>query len=321
METLSAAGEVKAAFEITPVILGLDELHTTRPLPTTATSSRKFLQILASIATVGLVEPLVVVRADNEVSPYRVLDGRLRLEALRRLGISDVTCLIATDDEPYTYNKHINRLTPAQDARMISRVIEQGVSRDRIASVLGVDAETVQRRARLLDGICPEAASLLGDKVCPGTTFATLKQMMPVRQIEAAELMCGQGNFSSTFAKAILAATPDAQLRASPSPSTRMEGDVAAQLARLESELASLQANAVHIDQQYGIDHLHLAVSTTYVARLMSNETVSSWLSDRYPEIAAQFQSIAKEGENHHGSRSPQKARFRRKPQVIARAR
>jgi hypothetical protein len=299
METSARITKVKAAFETRTVVLRLDALHSSRPLPGTATSSKKFLQILASIATVGLVEPLIVVPDSADIGCYRILDGRLRVEALKRLNIEEAMCLISTDDEAYTYNKHVNRLTPAQDARMIAKAVERGVPRDRIASVLGVDTYTIKRRAGLLQGICPEAASLLADKNCPGTTFSAIKLMKPIRQLEAAELMCGQGNFSSAFAKAILAATPENQLERPPSTTGKSEDDLTTQLARLEKELATLQTNAALTDEQYGIDQLHLTVSATYIASLLKSDAVSEWLMEKYPEIAVQFQAIA------HGIAAP----------------
>ena len=295
METLNSIVKVKSAFESQTVMLKLDALRSSRPLPGTATSSKKFLQILASIATVGLVEPLIVVPDPADSGCYRILDGRLRVEALQRLNVQEVTCLISTDDEAYTYNKHVNRLSAAQDARMIAKVIECGVPRDRIASALGVDSYTIKRRAGLIDGICPEAAALLADKNCPGTTFAAIKLMKPIRQLEAAELMCGQGNFSSAFAKAILAATPENLLEPPSATTRKSENDLATQLARLEKELATLQSNAMQTDEQYGIDHLHLTVSANYISSLLSSDAVSGWLTEKYPEIAVQFQAIAHE--------------------------
>jgi hypothetical protein len=74
---------------------------------------------------------------------------------------------------------------------MISRAIERGVPCERIAVVLSFDQVTVRRRASLLEGICPEAAALLADKNCPRTTFAILKQMKPMRRLQASELIDG----------------------------------------------------------------------------------------------------------------------------------
>src|SRR3546814_4930195 len=64
----------------------------------------------------------------------------------------------------------------------------------------------------MLEGICPEAVEILKDMPCPAGTFDILRRMAPMRQMEAAELMTGQSNYTATFAKAILAATTEAQL-------------------------------------------------------------------------------------------------------------
>ncbi|SEJ96818.1 plasmid partitioning protein RepB C-terminal domain-containing protein [Paraburkholderia diazotrophica] len=307
---------LKQAFDVHPITLGLDKLRSSRRLPDNATTSRKFLQILASIATVGLVEPLIVARDPENEQFYRVLDGRLRIEALHRLGISEAICLIANDDEAYTYNKHINRLTPAQDARMIARAIERGVPKERIASSLGIDVNTVRRRATMLDGICREAAALIADKNCPATTYATLKLMKPLRQIEAAELMRGQTNFSSVFAKAILAATPESQLERQKHSSGKTHSELTSQLARLEREFATLQATIAQTDEQYGVDHLHLTVSAAYIATLMHNPNIAVWMGAHHPEFSAELKAISDESGNllpavksnrsrikHHGDR------------------
>ncbi|WP_341313575.1 plasmid partitioning protein RepB C-terminal domain-containing protein [Paraburkholderia sp. IMGN_8] len=309
------AQPLKAAFESQPVMLQLNALNSSRPLPKTATAGKKFLQILASIAAIGLVEPLIVLRIAGDKDAFHILDGRLRVEALRRLGSTEGLCLIATDDEAYTYNKHISRLTSAQDARMIAKAIERGVPRERIALVLGIEVNTVKRRAGLLDGISHEAAALLADKACPATTFNALKLMKPLRQIEAVELMCGQGNFTSAFARAIVAATPPEQLEHSAGTRGKSDNEVVEQLARLERELATLQATVAQTDERYGIEHLHLTVSAAYVATLVSNEHVFHWLNERHPDFAAQFEAISKEARDARSasnSSGPRSKSFRR---------
>jgi hypothetical protein len=54
----------------------------------------------------------------------------LRLEALKELGETETLCLIATDDEAFTYNNRINRLAIIQEHKMILKAIERGVSED-----------------------------------------------------------------------------------------------------------------------------------------------------------------------------------------------
>ena len=306
---------LKLAFEPETVVLALGILKIDRPLIPAVFGSRKFLQIVASIAAIGLVEPLVVIRDKDK--DFRVLDGRLRVEAMRRLQIGEALCLVATDDETYTYNKHINKLTAAQDSRMIARAIERGVPRERIAAVLGIDTETVRRRSTLMNGICPEAAELLASKICPGTTFAALRRMTTMRQLEAAELMCGQGNFGSTFARAILAAsTPEQVVMKRRSPQ-QTNGELAAQLARMEKELGKLQIRAGGMEETYGLEHLHLAVTSSYIANLMRNVSIATWLRARYPDYFAQMERSAKQAESAKEPHRTMKLPYERKPKSV----
>jgi ParB-like chromosome segregation protein Spo0J len=308
-----AGAGVKTAFVDAAVPLKLSALRITRPLPAPALVSKKFFQVIASIAAVGLVEPVVVTAVGEPAESYRVLDGRLRLEALRRLDKDEALCLVTTDDEGYTYNKHISRLSQAQDARMIAKALTHGVSRERLATVLGIEPGTVRQKQMLLEGICREAQALLADKTCPGATFAALKAMRPTRQIEAAELMCGQGNFASSFAKAILAATPSEFLEPQRHSKRKITADLSAQLARLEKELAALQAQVGAVEEGYGVDHLHLAVATSYIASLMRNESVTAWLIEQYPEYSSRFQSVANEAEASCKPRRSMRLPFKRR--------
>ena len=306
---------LKVAFEPETIVLALDVLKTGRPLVPTVFTSKKFLQVVASIAAIGLVEPVVVIR--DEDGRFRVLDGRMRVEALRRLQKSEVLCLVAIDDETYTYNKHINRLTTAQDSRMIARAIEHGVPRERIAAVLGIDTETVRRRSTLMNGICPEAYELLASKVCPGTTFAALRRMTAMRQLEAAELMCGQNNFGSTFARAILAASTPEQLVTKRRSAQHTHNELAAQLARMERELGKLQIRVGGTEEMYGIEHLHLAVTSSYIANLMRNVSIATWLRLRFPEYFAQMERSAKQMESAKEPRRTMKLPYERKSKSL----
>ena len=135
-----------------------------------------------------------------------------RLEALKELGIAEVECLLASDDDTYTYNKRVNRIPPIQEHRMIARAMDRGVSSADIAAALNLQVESVLRRFRLLEGISPEAAEMLKDTPCSMKVFDILRQMTAVRQIEAADLMIGQNNFTVMFARALRAATSENQL-------------------------------------------------------------------------------------------------------------
>jgi hypothetical protein len=89
----------------------------------------------------------------------------MRLLALRELGFTEALCLIAKDDEGYTYNSRINRLSTIQEHFMIRRAIDRGVSTNRLAEVLSLDASQIYKKLSLLNGICPEATELLRQTV------------------------------------------------------------------------------------------------------------------------------------------------------------
>ena len=94
---------------------------------------------------------------------------------------------------------------------MIVRAIERGVSEDKLAKALNLDVKAIKRRRTLLVGICPEVVELLKDKSVNPNTFEVLRKMKPMRQIDAAELMNTAGNFTASYAKALLAATRQAR--------------------------------------------------------------------------------------------------------------
>jgi ParB-like chromosome segregation protein Spo0J len=285
---------VALGFKRESVVVPLTHLMPLKVMRPGAKNSQKYAQILTSVRAVGLVEAPVVTPDRKHRGRYFLLDGHLRVEVLKDLGIAEVECLVATDDETYTYNKRINRLAPIQEHRMIQRAIDRGVPKERIAEALGLDVETVRRRTRMLEGICADAAEILKDTPCPAGTFDVLRRMASMRQVEAAELMTGQSNYTATFAKAILAATPEAQLVDPRKKKPGGEQAVSAgQIARLERELASLQAQVKSVEETYGIDNLHLTVAKGYIRKLLGNARVVRWLSQHRQEYLTEFQAIA----------------------------
>ena len=285
---------IKLAFQREVIKLTLDQIVTLKVLRPGTKAGKKYAQILSSVRAIGLVEAPVVTPDKRRVGSYYLLDGHLRIEALKDLGVNEVECLISTDDEAYTYNKRLNRLAAVQEHRMIVRAVDRGVRPERIAEALNLDVVTIQRRFRMLDGICPEAVELLRDTTCPMVVFEILRQMAPIRQVEAAELMIGQNNFSSLFAKALLAATNEKQLvdprKRKPKGANAVTSE---QIARMERELTSLQVQVKSIEDSYGIDNLHLTCAKGYVAKLLGNARIVRWLALNRQEYLSEFQSIA----------------------------
>ena len=167
---------VTLGFESDCVTVPVEAVLPLRALGASVKSSRKYRQITASIKEVGLVEPPVVTRSPGNEDTYMLLDGHIRIEVLKDLGIGRVECLISTDDEAFTYNKRISRLAPIQEHKMIRKAIERGVSEEKIALALDLNPRSILRKARLLDGICEEAVGILKDKHCATAVFETPAQ-------------------------------------------------------------------------------------------------------------------------------------------------
>lgn len=280
------------AFEPDCVTVPIAAILPLRTLGSSIRTSQKYCQIAASISEVGLVEPPVITRTASQPGTYLLLDGHLRVDVLKSLGVTEVECLIATDDEAFTYNKRISRLTPVQEHRMIRRAIDRGVSEEKIARALNINANSVRRRVRMLDGICEEAIAILKDKPCPMAVFEILRKMKSLRQIEAAELLVNANNYGTPYASAILAGTPQSQLVEGAKPK-RVMGMTPEAMSRIEQELTRLQESITLIQDSYGKDHLHLTVIKGYLTKLLGNGHIVRYLMQNRPEFLTEFQSIA----------------------------
>lgn len=286
-------GSIRAAFERDFVTVLVDAIVPLKSLRQGTLESGKYSQILCSIKAVGLVEAPVVIPTPGNDGRFYLLDGHLRIEALKQLGINEVECLLATEEDTYTYNKRINKLPPVQEHRMIVRAVERGVAPAQIAEALGLEADTIIKRFRLLDGISPDVAERLKDTNCSIKVFDILRRMSPLRQIEAADLMAGQNNFSSVFASALLAASSPDQLAKQKSRPGRTPTPDRQQIARMERELAVLQGRITSVEDSYGIDNLHLTLARTYLAKLLANGNLLRWFTHNRQDYLAEFERIA----------------------------
>ncbi|WP_299939764.1 plasmid partitioning protein RepB C-terminal domain-containing protein [uncultured Microbulbifer sp.] len=285
-------GGVKMAFINSTVDLRIEQLIPTKPIPKTLLTSKKYLQILTSIKAVGIIEPPAVIAESNASDLYIILDGHLRIEALKEINESKVTCLISIDDESFTYNKHINRLTAIQEHQMILKAIKRGVPEDKIARALGVDVKSIIQKRDLLTGICPEAVNLLKDKHAPAGTFHILKKMKSIRQIQAATLMNDAGTYSVSYARVLWTATPKSQL-VNPDRPKKIKGLTEAQIDRMESEMANLEKEYQLVEESYGTDVLNLTLAKGYLTKLLDNAQIVNYLAHRQTDIFNQLQRIS----------------------------
>lgn len=273
------------------LLVPLDQILPSRKTPTGLITSVKFKQIRSSIDDVGLIEPLSVTAANKTTGQHLLLDGHIRLIALTELGFTEAPCLVATDDEAYTYNSRINRLSTIQEHFMIRRAIERGLSMERLAKALSVDVSHIIKKMTLLDGICPEAADLLKDRQFSAEISRVIRKMKPTRQVECVELMVSANNITVAYAEALLVATPTEMLVDGKKPQ-KLTGVTQEQMSRMEREMANLQGRYKLVEQTYAEDVLNLVLARGYLAKLLDNKSVVRYIKQRRPEVLEQFEVI-----------------------------
>ena len=281
---------VRYGFELEPMSVEIEKLLSSHKLPDEILQSSKYKQVRASILEIGLIEPVTVVEADRTAGTFLVLDGHIRVVALKELGHSHVPCLQATDDEAYTYNNRINRLSAVQEHVMIRRALERGVSAERLAKALCINVKNIKAKSTLLDGICAEAIEVLKDRHFSYEVSLALKRMKPIRQLECVELMASANNFTITYARALLVATgEDLLVSARKKVPTSVSRE---QLARMEREMANLHGQYKLAEQSYGEDVLNLVLAKGYVSKLLGNSRVQRYLEMNHAELLEQFRDV-----------------------------
>jgi ParB-like chromosome segregation protein Spo0J len=285
------ANIIKQGFQEKLVELVVEELLPTKSISICARKCRKYAQVLSSIREVGLIEAPVVAPL-KKGKGYLLLDGHLRIMALKELGVERVACLISTDDETYTYNKYINRLSAIQEHRMIVKAVQSGVSEEKLARVLNLDIGTIRNKKNLLEGICPEAVELLKDKAVPEPVFRVLRKMKAPRQINAAMLMNDQNKFNCNYAKALLDATPVNQLVNKGNPKKETPAILARQV-RLEEESLALSREIGSLKEQYGTAMIDMTSMQAYLKSLLGNDAVAKYLRELHGPTYDKFKHIA----------------------------
>lgn len=282
---------MKKAFRMEIASLRLADIVPSKQLNAQIRAGTKYKQIEASIAEVGIIEPLVVHPLNGDAGKYMLLDGHLRFDVLQQRGDTAASCLIATEDEAYTYNKRVNRLATIQEHYMILKAIENGVSSQRIARALNVNVSSIRQKVNLLDGICQEAIDLLKNKHVASLAFKVLKKMKPLRQVEVAELLVAANSFSLDYVKALYAATNRALLLDSDKPK-KVAGLSAEQMLRMEREIEGLQKDLKLIEESYGTEMLNLVLARAYLLKLLNNSRVARYLSQNHADLLSALRTV-----------------------------
>ena len=281
--------EVILGFETQAHDIPIDQLYPSREVNEGVIKQAKYLQIASSIEDVGIIEPIIVYR--QGVNQYTILDGHIRYNILKSQNTEKAPCLLSTENEGYTYNKRVNRLTPVQEYKMIQKAIDRGVSKIRLAKALNVSIATVQRKQNMLDDICTEAIDIIKNKQIGQQTLYILKKMKPVRQVEVVELMMSMNNFSLSYGKALLIATPKELLKEG--QNKKIHDKISPEkLAGMENELQQLEQSYRMAEETYGEDMLNFTVTQKYIAKLLKNRRIKQYLNRHQPDIYNELKEV-----------------------------
>lgn len=264
-------------FHLYPIAI----LLPSRTIPVNVRSSNKYKQILTSIAEIGLIEPVMIFITEN--GEHKILDGHLRIEALKDLEITHAHCLISPVEDTYSYNKRVNHLTILQEQRMLLKAVESGVSVEKLCAVLGLSQGIINTRLRISEGISKEALALLADKNVSQNVFDVLRKIKLHKQMDFVATMITLNNFTKKFALSMLHALPAEHLVRKPDNAPE-DKDMIKTLARLEKEMAALQVETQDIQNEFAENNLNLMVVRSYIAKLLSKNEIIHWLYDNKSE-------------------------------------
>ncbi len=282
----------KIAFELKTIRLPLTNILPVRQLKNPQKTITRYGAVMASIKEVGLIEPLMIFPQKGQEGMYLLVDGHLRYYALRELGIEEADCIVSSEDESYTFNARVSRINPIQEHKMIMKAVQNGVSPERIAAALNKNVRDIRASLNLLDGLHPDTIDIIKDKDISSGAVRLLRKVKPLRQIEIAELMVSANTFSKGYLEALIVGTPKDQL-ARPEKPKSPKGLSAAEIARMEQEMDTLQRDFKAYEEGFGEEVLHLSVICRYVAKLLQNTKVVRYLSAHHSEMHSEFQAIA----------------------------
>jgi hypothetical protein len=136
-------------------------------------------RMIGSVAEIGQQVPVIVVR---DAERFVLIDGYLRVEALGRLHRDTVTATTwpLTEVEALVHHRHLTiaRRVAIEDAWLLGRLREQGLTMDELARRLCRSKSWVSRRLGLLDALAATAQ----ERVRAGTVppQAAMKYLVPL---------------------------------------------------------------------------------------------------------------------------------------------
>jgi len=258
-----------------------------RPLRERKISVREYSRIVASIKSIGLIEPLIVFPEGDD---YVILDGVQRYKALVEMGVDVVPCIVGKQREAFTGNRMVNRVSPLQEHRMIEKSLEE-LDEETIASTLGIQNIAYRLKTTLLKRLHADVVTAFDQGHLTRACARELTHVKPARQKEILATMQGYKDFSVAFVKSQILKTPIA-LREGRSrksgpwdKSTQRKSELLKKLTETEQKHDFYS----QLYKQYTIDLLRLAI---FARSLLTNVRVRAYMDSHHPALVAAFEAV-----------------------------
>ena len=250
-------------------------------------TKKDYQRVEASIRAVGLLEPFLVFDMGDS---YEILDGNLRYHILLDMGVETVPCLLRSEREAFTANRMVNRLSSAEEMRMLRKSLEE-LDEKTIAGALGLVSISHRLNDGLLKQLAPAVIKAFESGKINRQCAAELTHVKLDRQTEILGLMESCNDFSITFAKGLVLETPAAKR-------AKVNGTKTRGLAKIrKSTTCSKQLQEAEQQQdffsglyrQYTTNLLKLVI---YVRSLVANARVREYLAIHHAQQLDVFEQI-----------------------------
>jgi len=172
---------------------------------------------------------------------------------------------------------------------MINKAIKGGLSPERIARALNKSPHHIRASQSILEGISPDVIEMLKTRPICSKALRHLKRVLPLRQIEMAELMIAANNFAESYVQALLIGTRTDMLRNPRVTPKHLTRDA----AKMEAELESIEKDFKGLEESYGETVINLTLAQRYIKKLIENPRVLRFMNSKHSDILSEFQSLA----------------------------
>lgn len=282
---------IKTAFDLKPIIVKFDNIIETAPRKNFR-NLRSFSVILSSLKKVGLLEPLVVCKSEIR-DKYKLMNGHLRMYAMKELGICESVCIVAKENERYTFDAEVNYLNPLQRSRMIRKAVREGVSPKEIADTFGIEERKIKDIMNISADIDPAVMEILKKCNVSERTIKIISKVKPYRQIQIAQFMLDSNNFSSSLAKALYLSSPESDMIVKPrfNSKTKINAET---ISKLNTEVEVTSEQLKFAEEQYAINIHTFVTAIGFMKRILDNQNIDNYITRHFPSTYSVLKNIIK---------------------------